>query len=333
MTSSVAAILRQLARAGSSKQFVQTAILPDWWGDDCANELTLLPDVELRVARFLNKPLSVIREGGLLAAPAYPEAKLRRTRGGAKDRLIPAVHAAAMVVAAAVRSLRADIADYDPVPADAMLWRRALNERDGAVTLQDLLEDLWHRGVPVVPIDVLPTPSFQGATFFVGDRPVIVVSHRHDEAGRVAFLVAHEAGHIARGDCVPDSPVADEDEEIPDNDATETGADLFATRVLAGNDEFPEVEGTDFRTLAKAADGLENGTGAEAGGIIFAWAARTGDYATATMAVKALYRHTGARSLLRRHLDHWVDLQAATDTDRGLLRCVSEDQPHDALAG
>lgn len=333
MTHSVAAIVRRLAKAGFSRQFVQAAILPDWWEEDCAKDLALLPDFELRVARFLNLSLSAVRKGELLGAPAYPEAKLRRTRGGPRERLMPAVHAAAMIAGATVRSLRADIADCDRVSADAMLWRRALEERDRAVTLDDLLGDLWRRGVPVVPIDVLPTPSFQGAAFIVGDRPVIVVSHRHDEPGRVAFLVAHEAGHVAAGDCVSDSPVVDEEEEISDSDTAETGADLYATRLLAGRDEFPEVEASDFRTLATMADGLESETGVDAGGVIFAWAARTRDYATATMAVKALYRHSGARRLLRHHFDRWVDLERATETDRALLRCVNEDQLYDASAG
>ena len=235
MTSSVTAIVRQLTKAGFSREFVQTAILPDWWQADCENNPAVLPDIQIRVARFLNVSVSAIQKGGQLGAPAYPAAKLRRTRGADPQRLMPAVHSAAMIAAAVVRSLQGAVPHYDPLPADATLWRRVLENRDGLVTLESMLGDLWQRGLPVVPIDLLPTPSFQGAAFIVGERPVIVVSHRHDEPGRVAFLLAHEAGHVTAGDCVPDSPVVDEEEEISDSDPSEIGADLYATRSLAGD--------------------------------------------------------------------------------------------------
>lgn len=332
MRSDFTTILRRLGKAGFSREFVHTAILPDWWQADCAMDPALLPDIEIRVARFLSVPVSDVQEGGQLRAPAYPDAKLRRTRRADPQRLVPAIHSAAMIAAAAVRSLRDGVPKYDPLPADAVLWREALERRGTTIALEDILKDLWQRGLPVVPIDLLPTPSFQGATFIVDDRPVIVVSHRQDEPGRVAFLVAHEAGHIAVGDCAPGIPVVDEEEQISDSDLSERETDLYATRLLAGRDTFPEVEASDFRQLANAAVELERQTGADAGGIIFAWASGSRDYATATMAVKALYRHRGARSQLRRHLDQWVDQVAATETDRALLRCVYHSQAQDALA-
>jgi hypothetical protein len=40
------------------------------------------------------------------------------------------------------------------------------------------------------------------------------------------------------------------------------------------------------------------------------------------MAVNALYRGSGARRQLRQQLERHVDLDAANETDRALLRCV-----------
>ena len=60
----------------------------------------------------------------------------------------------------------------------------------------------------------------------------VVLGHRYDEPGRVAFLVAHEAGHIASGDCSPDTLVLDEDEAVLDPSDMEKDADCFrCTRV------------------------------------------------------------------------------------------------------
>jgi Zn-dependent peptidase ImmA (M78 family) len=132
-------------------------------------------------------------------------------------------------------------------------------------------------------------------------------------------------GHVVAGDCAPDQPVVDEEEEIADDSGMERDADLFATRFLVGRDIVPEIEGDDFRELARRADALEREIGAEASTIIFAWARRTGEYATASMAVKALYRHSGARNRLRDHFDRHVNVEGATETDRSLLRCVYGD--------
>ena len=200
------------------------------------------------------------------------------------------------------------------------------------MTLDDLLGDLWRRGIPVVPLDVLPTPSFQGLACIVEDHPVILLGHKHDEPGRVAFFVAHEAGHIARGDCLPDRPVVDEEDLIVDETTMEQAADRYATEVLVGEASVPPLEGNDFKELATRAADLERQTGADASILLFAWAAKTGDYAAATMAVKALYRGSGARQTLRAYFDRHVDLDSASETDRALLRCVHGDPEQDEPA-
>lgn len=173
-------------------------------------------------------------------------------------------------------------------------------------------------------MEVLPSPGFQGIACIVEQRPVILLGYKHDEPGRVAFLVAHEAGHVAAGHCAPDAPVVDEEDEISDDTDIERQADENATQVLVGDSRVPQLSGTikDFKDLARLASNVERTNGADASAVIFAWARRTDDYATATMAVKALYRSTGARKLLRHAFDSHVDIAAAAETDRALLHCV-----------
>ncbi|MDA1348448.1 MAG: ImmA/IrrE family metallo-endopeptidase [Chloroflexi bacterium] len=198
------------------------------------------------------------------------------------------------------------------------------------MTLQDVLGDLWLHGIPVVPIDLLPAPSFQGIACIVEGRPVILVSHKYDEPSRIAFLVTHEAGHIAAGHCRADQPVIDEEDDIMDDNQIELIADRYAAHVLVGDHPMPQIEGQNFRNLARNASQLEDETGIDAGMIVFAWASRTGDYARASMAVKALYRASGARRQLSQHFSRYVDMDTTAETDQALLRCVFSE--HNAAA-
>ena len=324
-------LMRRLSQAGFKEQFVTTALMPDWWEESYSQNTAVLPEVEIRVARFLEAPLSTIRNVEMpLMAPSYEGAQLRRVRDIGRDRLVPAIHTGIRVARAVIRNLRHS-QSVDIPPADALKWRRFLQVKEiGLVELGDLLNDLWAKGIPVVPLDVLPAPSFQGLACIVDELPVIVLGHRYDEPGRVAFLVAHEAGHIAAGDCSPDMPVVDEDEAVQDGSCVERAADRFATRLLVG-EETVAISGegeVDDKELAQQAVDLESQTGADASSIIYAWAARTLDYATATRAVKALYRSVGARRQVRRLFDQYVDLDSAGESDRDLLRCVyGEPQP------
>jgi hypothetical protein len=192
-----------------------------------------------------------------------------------------------------------------------------------------LVDNLWGRGIPVVPIDVLPAPAFQGIACIIEDHPVILLGQRHDEPGHVAFIIAHETGHIAAGDCAPGQPVIDEDAGVEDETEMECNADNFAKLMLLGSEDIPDLTGGDFKQIAEQADQIEQETGADASFIIFSWARQTQDYTAASMAVKALYGDTGARRKLRRYFDQYVNLDDASETDRVLLRCVYGDSEID----
>ena len=163
----------------------------------------------------------------------------------------------------------------------------------------------------------------QKAAWLRGDnRPVILLGYKYDEPGRLAFLLAHEAGHIAAGDCSPEHLVLDGEEGIVDDGDIELKADQYARNVLVGNQTVPELNARDFKEIAKRAAEQERSTGIDAGVIVANWASNTRDYAKATMTLKALYRNSGARQKISQRFDRYIDLATATETDRNLLRCI-----------
>lgn len=326
--------MRRLAQAGFKKDFVRPAILPDWWDEGCEADAALLPDLEIRIARFIGLPLAAVRDPDIaLTPPAYAGAQLRRVRDLNRDRLGPAIHSAMQIAAAVVRSLKNNVPSTSLPPADGVAWREQVRGTKTTVNLDDILGGSWQSGIPVVALDVLPAPKFQGLAAVVEGRPVIVLGHRHDAPSHVAFIIAHEIGHIAAGDCAVDHPVVDEEAEAADDTQMERCADDFATRVLVGQDTIPPiVADVSFRTLASQAIQYERERGVDAGAVIFAWARRTGDYAKAAMAIKALYRAAGAQRAVRRHFEQYVDLDSATESDRALLRCVHGDPERNETA-
>ncbi len=205
---------------------------------------------------------------------------------------------------------------------NSLMWRDEIQRGENAVDLNDILTSLWDKGIPVIPIEILPSPNFQGLACIIEDRPVILLGHKHDEPGRVAHFIAHETGHIVAGDCSPGQPIIDEAEEILDEDSDEQAADQYATHVLVGDISIPEIDARNPHELALEADRIERSMGIDSSAAIFAWARRTGKYKQATVAAQALYKHKGARRLLREQFDTHVDLESASESDRSLLRCV-----------
>jgi hypothetical protein len=325
-THSFSNLMRRLSSAGFKRDVVGRALLPDWWDDSLSSDASILPEIEIRVARFLNRLVTEVRDPRVsLVVPVRAGAVLRRVRPMEVERLGPAIHTALAVAGAVARSLRNSSIDVRPPPRDPFMWRSSIERPNPSISLDVLLRDLWARGVPVVPVDILPTPKFQGLACIIDDRPIIVVGHQHDAPGRLAFVVGHEAGHIAAGDCALGHLVVDQDEEVDDESEIERRADQFATRLLVGSDRVPALTATDFRELAKQAINLERMEGVDATTAIFAWARGTGNYTAASMAVQALYRHTGGRALLRSHMLANVDFDSASESDRSLLRLVVGD--------
>ena len=316
-------LMRRLSQAGFDKGFVRPALLPDWWDETCDQDPDLLPDFEIRVARFLGMPLTSIRDSDTaLAIPQFPGAKLRRVRDVDGERLKPAIHLAVRIAEATVRSLRDPTSQPVIPPIDGIEWRKKIESNGSALTLDQMLGDLWQRGIPVVPLEIIPAPSFQAIACIVEDRPVILLGYKYNEPGRVAFLLAHEAGHLAVGDCDSDHLVLDGEEGIVDDADIEVNADQYAHDVLVGEKQIPELESREFKGIAKESAEQERLTGIDAGIIIADWASRTRDYAKATLALKALYRSSGGRQQIGRYFNSRVDVASATQSDRDLLRCV-----------
>ena len=115
-------LIRRLRQAGFGSDFVSAAILPDWWDQSCLNQPELLPEIEIRVGRFLAIPLSTVSDPESTLEPlGYPDVRLRCVRDIDRDRLAPVIHAAMKIAGTVVRNL-APVVDEDEetLPDDEM---------------------------------------------------------------------------------------------------------------------------------------------------------------------------------------------------------------------
>jgi hypothetical protein len=324
-------LIKRLSRAGFKKDFVREALLPDWWDESGADDPSLLPELEIRVARFFGVPVASMRHPRLeLSIPNYPGARLRKVANLDRNRVKAAVHTGLQIAAAVVRSLRDSARAVRLPPADPMDWYREVQCAASRFDLASIVNDLWERGIPVVHVDVLPAPKFQALACLVGGRPVIVLGHANDAPPRLAFHIAHEVGHVVHDDCGPDAPIIDEDESVVDSSTSEQLADEYAWNALAGGEPIGDVPTGDHRDWAKMADEVGRQHSIDAGVVVWSWANRTKDFKTGQMALKALYRSQRGQRMLRAAFDRNVDLENAAETDRALLRCLFLDPERDA---
>jgi hypothetical protein len=328
------ALLRRLATLGFPAAFLRRAVLPDWWDAACDADESLLGDLKIRTARFLGVGASALESlSDAHTLSGIGHARLRKVRNIDADRVAPAIYAGMQVAGAVLRALRDPSRAAILPPRDAAQWCAHIKETSGRVDLQSIAADLWRRGIPVIPIDGLPAPKFQGMACVVSGRPAIVLGHAHDALPRLAFLVAHEAGHIAYGDCEPDAPVVDEDDEVADDDPIEARADSFAWRSLAAGSHFPDLGREDtWKGAAKRAAAWETERGIDAGATVWSWACRSRRFQDGQLALAALYVAQGGQRILRELYDEHVDAESASETDFGLLNCVAGGLGRDAPA-
>lgn len=330
--------MHRLSAAGFKPSVARRAVLPDWWDASCEQNPALLPDIEFRVARFLGAPLALVRDANVpLISPKYPNAQLRQVRDIDRDRVGPAIHLALRVAAATLRNWRGGSAKLDLPPPDPLRWRGLLQQEAEVIRLRHVLPDLWRRGIPVIHLDKesVPEPRFQGMACIVEGRPVVVLAHSLDEPGHLAFIIAHEVGHIVYGDCEEGRPEVDEDDRNPDDADAELRANLYSARALLGEGVPHLTKGT-HQQLAEQASRVEKERRIDAALVARRWgrlAGRAGDkdaYALATRAVAALGRDKRGKVEIRKAFDEHIDLDAASDTDQALLSCLQGDPQRDA---
>jgi transcriptional regulator with XRE-family HTH domain/Zn-dependent peptidase ImmA (M78 family) len=167
---------------------------------------------------------------GLLSGPP-PARELQvavsfKSRDPEKARSSPLVQLARTVSEASAAVYEASV---EGLPVDPGEIRSEL-EAQGGVTLESLTSWAWDRGVIVIP-----TPwsqNFNGAAWYAGERPVVVLSSSQRSPAFWLFDLAHELGHIALGHPAAEGVVEIDKPGKEIDDRQEEEANRFALDLL-----------------------------------------------------------------------------------------------------
>ncbi len=234
------ALRARLATAGVNRKFLDRVVLPEWWEDSLAATQGGLHEAAGYICAHLGFSMhSLLDPGQKLAFANTGPVKYKKAKGVTERDVTLATHFA-LGAARAAASAYADKPAAAPVPAPEELRQTLLGQSDCKwVQLEHILKAAWEMGVPVLHLRTMPDGAKKpdALTTMVGERPVIVVLSGRKSPSWVAFIVAHELGHIYHkhlkaGQTLVDQKIdsqAEEKEEIQAND--------FSSRLLTGQSD------------------------------------------------------------------------------------------------
>lgn len=226
----------RLSRAGLTRQYIRSTVLPSWWDDEIALNPAGYAQGILLLSRHLGLDLSSLQdEASPVRLREFGPCKYKKREDVSEDELalcrMMAIRAAQLAAAAMEQPPR-------PIPGNPAETRQAILDAGARwVGLPQLLDYCWSIGVPVLHLDHFPKNARRpdGFAARVNGRPVIIVCVRKKQPAWQLFILAHELGHIARGHIVGDGTLLDDRVDQESADAEEMEANTFALELLTGS--------------------------------------------------------------------------------------------------
>lgn len=274
------------------------ALMPDWWDDEAATDEGGLLELQILLARRLN--VSLVSLQSQKPQPAFRSTTQRfktvHPEGSSQLAVAASIgHGLAQLLASSCAST-----PLQP-PVDADTLRKDLLKNNEAVTLDALCEWLWTAGIPVVHVTGWPDGLRRPDAMCVraSGRPVVIVVRKETALAKLAYLIAHEAGHIMNGhlSCDENAVLVDDTLSVDSQqsffDQDEKQADAYAMTLLGGSALFAsskKLVGPDYSemSLAAAALGEAQKVKLDAGQVILSWARLTEDWKLANLALRFL---------------------------------------------
>ncbi len=305
-------------------------LLPDWWSPDAEKHSDGVAELCLLIGRRLSLDVRALMNGEIRQKGNSLSVAYKHRADATVQSLWASTNIATSLAQAVVAAMPQHYVQISGSPFD--LAGRAKEIGQGIISLGSLVDTCWAMGIPVIPIPNLPVGirKMDGAVIRVGDRPAIIVSKKKSSRAWLAFIVAHEIGHIGCGHLNRDGTIVDVSlqeqstyEVESSSDAAEREADDFALSLLGGEMVEREIrawpEWVSPADLAVRACEVAPEFGVESGHLILRYAFRTKRWPDAMNALRFLSEDADAEALLKSCLVRNLDLELVADDIRDLV--------------
>lgn len=325
-------IYDQLKEFGLTRAQVRK-LLPTWWVPEAEKHADGIAELCALIGRRLSLDTAALMNGEVKRKAAASLAYKHRV--DATPQSLQGATSIALSLAAAVAE--AITTPYIPIPNSPEVFAEQVRKAGGGlVGLRSLIATCWTMGIPVVPMPNLPVGlrKMDGAVINVNNRPVILISKKKSSQAWLAFIVAHEIGHIGRGHLDKNGSIIDVSlqeqatyETDADGDQQEREADDYALGLLGGK-ALEDVVAT-WSTRATPAEIALNARkshqafGVETGHLVLRYAFKTKRWPEAVSALKYLQEDADAEVVMRDALLRNLDLDLIADDLRDLVLQVT----------
>lgn len=330
MTSSPAKILYENLKAFGLTRAQVRKLLPQWWSPEGEASPDGYAELCGLISRRLSLDIGQLLKGNVVRKSNATGLAYKHSAAATPQSLQGAT-SIAIALAEAVNAAMSDQPATSPGKA-AQLATRIREANDGIVSLEGLIRICWESGIPVVPMPNLPVGvrKMDGAVISTSQRPVIIISKKRSSRAWLAFILAHEVGHIGCGHLNKSGSIIDVSlqeqttfEAESSVDKQEREADRYALDLLGGSiaDEvvanWPSwISPVEIAVRAREA---HREVHVESGHLILRYAFRSKRWSECMTAMNFLSEDTNADSLLLSALADNLDLNEVADDLQDLV--------------
>lgn len=316
-------ILQRLEQRGLQAKYVRDRALPAWWDAELEDDPTVVAEAAGYIAKRLGLDIaSVFTPDASIAFKGQTQPKFKK-RQSTDEQSLEVAQGLALRVAEIVQY--ATPLTYEPPSLSAAEIRQRLLVEDAAVSLGNLLSFCGSIGIPVVHYADLPqgVKKVDGLVACFNGQPVIVICCAKQSYAWLAFILAHELGHILCGHFTGQVFI-DEDIAKEEQDAEEVEANDFASTLLLGNFKnhvwrqvrYPKI-------LVKQAKKLAIQYQLDPATVCLNYAWQTNDWGKDMAAVNQFEKDANAPALINRYLTQHLDWERLDRDTQDYLRLVT----------
>jgi hypothetical protein len=320
-------LLKRLAALGLPTAFVRR-MLPEWLSPEAARTPGGLLELKLLLSRQFDLDANRLLADGEVAFRDPTKRRFKKARSVDTAELFVA-SSVAMGVAREVAA--ACTRDPAAIPQTGEAVREACFSAWSTlkwISLEAILNYSWLQGIPVLYLEATPpgNKKMDAMAVRVNGRPVIVVSRRSSHPAWIAFLVAHELGHIARGHVEEGIALIDtalgDDPFASETDQDENEANDYAFALLTGavgTRYFSKSQNVNAPALLEAAMAEGKKSKVDPGHIILNFGHHTSNWAMAMSALSRL-KAVEPKQTINDTMARYIDLDALGEDAQEFVR-------------